>query len=181
MLTSLRASVRPTECTYKKKEVNRPFTGTPKSFLNLLRASLPWATDVSCRRVRWCGFCAPAPGQVNHFGVRVPCKDPSARLNFRRLEKRSQALQACNLTRNIQADGAPMVHRTPEARLRGFCFPLPSDTGVMPQKTHLGSAKAPPLASSCRPSSRAVACSYFLGRFNVAHAPIGDSRGRRGP
>jgi len=27
------------------------------------------------------------------------------------LEKRSQALQGCNLTRNIQADGAPMVHR----------------------------------------------------------------------
>ena len=26
-----------------------------------------------------------------------------------RLEKRSQALQACNLTRNIQADGAPML------------------------------------------------------------------------
>jgi len=29
------------------------------------------------------------------------------------LEKRSQALQACNLTRNIQADGAPMVHLAP--------------------------------------------------------------------
>ena len=47
------------------------------------------------------------------------------RLWLLRLEKRSQALQACNLTRNIQADGAPMVHRTPVGFcLQGFFFAI---------------------------------------------------------
>src|SRR5262249_22086429 len=39
-----------------------------------------------------------------------PCSGAVRWLHFECLEKRSQALQACNLTRNIQADGAPMVH-----------------------------------------------------------------------
>jgi hypothetical protein len=54
-----------------------------------------------------------------------------------RLEKRSQALRGRNLTRNIQADGAPMVHQVPgNFGCQGpFCL-MPSDTGVMPQKIH---------------------------------------------
>src|SRR5262249_16649496 len=50
---------------------------------------------------------------------------PTRRLYSRCLEKRSQALQACNLTRNIQADGVPMVHRAPgESLLLGSFFTI---------------------------------------------------------
>src|SRR5262245_39848853 len=38
---------------------------------------------------------------------------PSPGYNNQCLEKRSPALQACNRTRNIQADGVPMAHRAP--------------------------------------------------------------------
>jgi hypothetical protein len=40
-----------------------------------------------------------------------------------RLEKRSQALQGCNLTRNIQVDGAPRVHPPGGFVLPGFFCP----------------------------------------------------------
>jgi hypothetical protein len=61
--------------------------------------------------------------QVEPLVVRSPCAGPGARRDSSRLEKRGQTLQACNLTRNIQADGAPRVHRTPEgSNLRGFFF-----------------------------------------------------------
>jgi hypothetical protein len=43
--------------------------------------------------------------------------------DFTCLEKRSQALRGRNLARNIQADGAPMVHLVPDGlgRQGPFC------------------------------------------------------------
>jgi hypothetical protein len=68
--------------------------------------------------------------------LRMDLHSPGFALDCVGLEKQSQALQRCNLARNIQADGAPMVHgprraifgdfflahRTPELCLRK---PLP--------------------------------------------------------
>jgi hypothetical protein len=100
---------------------------------------------------------------------------PSSGYNNRCLEKRSQALQACNLTRNIQADGAPMVHRTPEgAILRGFFF-TPSDTGAMPQKTHLVAGRGVSFCRGSRLGASTVVSSSVCQAIEVAHAPIGDS------
>ncbi len=84
---------------------------------------MPVCNDASCRGLPWLG---PTPVYRSRRTL-LPSADlvsvPGARLNSPRLEKRSQALQACNLTRNIQADGAPMVHRTPGASaFRGLFF-----------------------------------------------------------
>src|SRR6516164_8723665 len=65
---------------------------------------------------------------------RWACTGRAARLYSPRLEKRSQALQACNLTRNIQADGTPMVRPTSGESNLLRSFLSPSDTGVMPWK-----------------------------------------------
>jgi hypothetical protein len=70
-------------------------------------------------------------------------------LNFvvssQRLEKRSQALRGRNLARNIQTDGAPMVHHVPgNYGCQGpFCL-APSDTGAMPPKIHQAPTHALP-------------------------------------
>jgi hypothetical protein len=85
-----------------------------------------------------------------------------------RLEKRSQALQACNLTRNFQADGAPMVHhpcgiippgvfflhhRTPESCLRKRTGIAAPDVSFQPQ-FGLRATRSPSLrfpGDPCRP------------------------------
>ena len=59
------------------------------------------------------GLAHPAIIKLNPSPSASLVPSPGTRLYSLCLEKRSQALQACNLTRNIQADGAPMVHRTP--------------------------------------------------------------------
>jgi len=49
--------------------------------------------------------------------------------------KRSQALRGRNLTRDNQADGAPMVHQASgDNKLPEAFLMYPSDTGAMPQK-----------------------------------------------
>jgi hypothetical protein len=69
----------------------------------------------------------PWPSPIRHIEPRLESQarlvSSSERwLYSARLEKRSQALQACNLTRNIQADGAPMVHRPLESKSPGVFF-----------------------------------------------------------
>jgi hypothetical protein len=92
--------------TYKKEEVKTYFLrGRPNlCFLILQGCPYPFATGVSCpvsepdaivgSSSRGLSVTLPGSGR---FGY-----------GFLRLEKRSQALQGCNLTRNIQVDGAPM-------------------------------------------------------------------------
>jgi hypothetical protein len=159
-------------CTYKKKEVNRLSTGTPRSFFDFLRGVLTHIPHASHRGL-------PRPVLLRHGVPRRIRRHPFVLLRSRcwlyspRLEKRSQALQACNLTRNIQADGAPMVHGPLEPS-PGVFFSPPSDTGVMPWKTHRDPAarRRVPRFSLC---AGAVDCSSSSGRSNVAHAPIGNS------
>lgn len=91
----------------------------------MLRRLLPGAS--------WAGSPSLAMSQGNPWPALAP-RTPVG-LCSPCLEKRSQALQACNLTRNIQADGAPMVHPPwRRANLQGAFSP--SDTGAMPPKTH---------------------------------------------
>ena len=84
--------------------------GRPKSFFDFLRGVLPRVHRrvLAGAAVPGLGYAAPGGERAGIPLGLVPF--PDARLYSPRLEKRSQALQACNLTRNIQADGAPMVH-----------------------------------------------------------------------
>src|ERR1700730_18779500 len=69
------------------------------------------------------------------------------------MEKRSQALQACNLTRNIQADGAPMVHRTPEAsafRVLFFFHRAPESCLPKRFREPLKASPSPTVPSQCQ-------------------------------
>ena len=110
--------------TYKKEEVKRIFYGDARIFFFLILQGHPYP---GTRRVL-AGVFGAVPTPTLHLPKRNRCH--SARLGavpWRwlyscRLEKRSQALQACNLTRNIQADGAPMVHLAPGGDSRGLFF-----------------------------------------------------------
>ena len=55
-------------------------------------------------------------------------------LDWTRLVKRSQALRGRNLTRDSQADGAPMVHQASDDDVRQRPHSDLSDTGAMPPK-----------------------------------------------
>ena len=98
--------------TYKNEEVNTHLPrGRPNSVLILQGIRSHSQDAVSCR-VTLRNFCfATLKGSAN------PIRRLSSHglwrlgeLGLPRLEKRSQALQGCNLTRNIQVDGAPRVH-----------------------------------------------------------------------
>jgi hypothetical protein len=135
----------------RRKKSSAFSTGTPESsFFDSLGASLPKATGASLRRLVCCAFACLAltkgePLQPARLGA-----VPPHRLYSARLEKRSQALQACNLTRNIQADGAPLVHLTPEGSDLQGSFLSPADTRVMPWKTHRDSPSRRLLSSRVR-------------------------------
>jgi hypothetical protein len=76
-------------------------------------------------------FCTPDFGGAS-------CLKPSQYIvDFRCPEKRSPALRGRNRTRDIRADGAPMVHLAPgdQESLGAIFFPTPLDTGVMPRKS----------------------------------------------
>src|SRR6516165_2059062 len=106
---------------------------------------------------------------------RIPCRLRGTRLSSPRLEKRSQALQACNLTRNIQADGVPMVHRAPGAsNLQGSFFVTIGHRSHA-LKTHRNSSPRRLLRATIRLSSATIAFSSVERAIVVAHAPIGDS------
>ena len=102
----------------------------------------------------------------------------SVRLYSPRLEKRSQALQACNLTRNIQADGAPMVHHPWGIKPPGvfFCHHrtpescLGKRTGIVAQDVSL--------QLRFGLSSAAIAFSSVAGRSCRPCTYWGLSRGR---
>jgi hypothetical protein len=109
--------------TYKKEEVKRIFYGDAQSFFfDSSGASLPR------HPTRPCGGFGAGPTPTLHLPRRTACRplalplSHTAGYNCRRLEKRSQALQACNLTRNIQADGAPMVHHPWGVKPPGVVF-----------------------------------------------------------
>ena len=84
------------------------------------------------------GLCPRTPGIFSGMspvsnGDEVVVTRPEAVLQFNGWKKQSQALQACNLARDIPASGAPMVHPA-AGRLvcqRPSVFPL--DTGAIPQ------------------------------------------------
>ena len=114
---------RPQMATYKKEEVKRIFYGDARIVLLILQGH-PYP---STRRVLAGVFGAvaysyPALTKENRFRSARLGTVPPRWLYSWRLEKRSQALQACNLTRNIQADGAPMVHLAPGGKLQGSFF-----------------------------------------------------------
>ena len=62
------------------------------------------------------------------------CKSP---------EKRTRALQGCNPTRNIRADGAPMAPSAPAGAQRRGRLLQPLDAGAMPPKTQLPTDRTP--------------------------------------
>jgi hypothetical protein len=86
-------------------------------------------------------------------------------LNFLRLVKRSPALQACNRTRNSQADGAPKALAPGTSSLRSL-FPLAA--GVMPLKRTFALA-----------TSQAALGYGRLGRVVVHFRPPGAQLGSR--
>jgi len=105
--------------------------------------------------------------------VGVPCFGAACWLGSWRLEKRSPALQACNRTRNIQADGVPMVHRTLGGSTSRGLLLSPSGTGAMPPKrTGCWARRQAPWLSL---GSGAVTASSSRRRSQVAQAPIGNS------
>ena len=55
-------------------------------------------------------------------------------IRWHRLEKRSQAQRGRNLTRDLQASVAPMVHPASDGPCRQEPLFLPWDTGAIPQK-----------------------------------------------
>ncbi len=65
------------------------------------------------------------------------CLSGRLRVGWNRREKRSQALQRCNLTRDTSVDGAPTVSPVlGEFPFAGDSFPTaPLDTGAIPSKT----------------------------------------------
>src|SRR5688572_2725689 len=98
-----------------------------------------------------------------------PCEDPSAGLDFARLEKRSQALQACNLTRNIQVDGAPMVQASEGSAFRGFFLRHRTPEPCLGKRTWIASQPSDFSRGSCL-GSRAVA--FSCGRQAIKMSPM---------
>jgi hypothetical protein len=94
-------------------------------------------------------------------------------LAFYRLEKRSQALQECNLTRNIQADGAPMVHRLSVGNRRGSCLTIGHRSYALENSPSPSNHHVPYCGS--RPCLRLSHQLQVTGNQKVAQAPIGDS------
>ena len=99
---------------------------------------------------------------------------PTRGLYSRCLEKRSRALQACNLTRNIQADGVPMVHWVPgEGLLQGSFFTIGHRSYASENAPDSRSRRHFP--STVRPRLRRGRMSSIDRAIHVAQPPIGDS------
>jgi hypothetical protein len=152
----------PRQPPIRRKKSNVFSTGTPESFFDSSGASLPRHPARPCGGFRCCAYSYPALTKENRCHSARLGAVPLRWLYSCRLEKRSQALQACNLTRNIQADGAPMVHLAPGGKLQGPFF-SPSDTRVMPWKTHRHSSARRLLSRRFSLSFGAVAFSSSAG------------------
>src|SRR5262249_58440002 len=119
---------------------------------------------------------------------------PSPGYNDQCLEKRSLALQACNRTRNIQADGVPRAHRAPgHRRSQGpfFCHWTPEPclekrtlSLLLIRVNWLGPSSPPKgsLASASPTSHGPDGEPWPPGRSSSAADPhAGPARNTRGP
>jgi len=97
---------------------------------------------------------------MNRFGPLALVRSRRLGYTRRRLEKRSQALQACNLTRNIQADGAPMVHRTPGGVTSPGVF-FHHRTPELCLRKRIGTVPKTSLSNTIRSQFGAIAFSSF--------------------
>lgn len=99
--------------TYRKEEVNTYFLRGRPDFVFLILQGHPFHSQIAVSSqgtLRSLCLATASESKESADSVHAALLACPRGLRLVYLEKRSQALQGCNLTRNIQVDGAPMVH-----------------------------------------------------------------------